>query len=311
MSCLGALQPANLDELLQQMPLIGTVLLGLSLCLGLVLWVFGGRLARKGVLLTGFVLGGLGAMGAATLWTDEGPWMLSLGIGGAVAGVLLAYLLFRFWIAISAAIVLAMVVPAAILVWEGSSPEWTAVDGGKQVAAEALGIGESYWDDPEERPTGMFESTDDNVEFDESIAEAGESSEESARPSFADVVDLAALGEAIRGEWQRQADEVGTWWQEMNAGQKRLLILSSLVGAGLGLLLGLVMPMTAAALQAALVGSILIFFSGQALLVKFAPASVDFLPNQRRGVLLTLGLITLVGVLLQWSIHRRSAEDKK
>ena len=138
----GAVSAAGgLGALAEHWPWMYTGLLGTGLVVGLVLWLFGGRLASKGVMLTGFVLGGLGAMGAAALWTREGPWLLGLGIGGAVAGVLLAWLLFRIWVALSAAVLLALVVPAATLVWDGAGPPISLTREGRDATAAALGYG--------------------------------------------------------------------------------------------------------------------------------------------------------------------------
>ena len=64
-------EPTNLAELMQSRPAVWTVLLGVGLAIGLILWILGSRLARKGVMLSGFVVGGLCAMAAASPVEDS------------------------------------------------------------------------------------------------------------------------------------------------------------------------------------------------------------------------------------------------
>ena len=84
--------------------------------------------------------------------------------------------------------------------------------------------------------------------------------------------------------------------------------MSAAAGAGVGLVLGLLVPLVAVSIQAAVVGSALLFFAGRGLLLSYAPAAGVWLPVDRRGVLLTLALLTLLGVLVQWGLRRRAAK---
>ena len=287
----GGIGSGGLEALAGQWPWMYTSLLAMGLALGLVLWLFGGRLASKGVMLTGFVLGGLGAMGAAALWTREGPWLLGLGIGGAVAGVLLAWLLFRIWVALSAAVLLALVVPAATLVWDGAGPPIKLTQEGRDATAAALG----YAADP---PPGAPPETDDI---------RGEVSEEDdSNPT--DWFNRAALMRAVTGEWSHQVQSLRDWWGGLNGGERTFLGVGAAAGAGVGLVLGLLVPLITVSIQAAVVGAALLFFTGRALLLTYAPAAGAWLPVDRRGVLLTLGLLTLLGVLVQAALRRRAAK---
>jgi hypothetical protein len=71
----------------------------------------------------------------------------------------------------------------------------------------------------------------------------------------------------------------------------------------------LIVPLIAAAVQSALVGGILILFAGRALLLQYVPAAAGVMPDSWRGVLLSLGLITLLGILIQWSLRAKKDDE--
>jgi hypothetical protein len=313
--------PENLGELLEAMPAVWTLLLAATAAVGLLLWTLGGRLAKTGVMLSGFVLGGLCAMvlAAALSRTDaDGQsletsrlWILAIGIGGAIAGVLLAALLFRVWMGISGALLLAAVVPAAAMIWAGNGPPLTLVEQTQRATLDALGSGESLPAAEAMRqrlagaaggdgtpPTALNNSaTEDDADTDPStdLAEA--------------LFDREAFTDGLSGVWTQQVDEVRRWWEQMSAGQRRFLLAGAAVGGIVGLVLGLLLPTLAAALQSALVGSVLLFFAGRSLLLLYVPAAASAMPTSWRGVLLSLGLITLLGLLVQWTLRKRKADD--
>lgn len=314
------IEPQNFAELMQAMPAAWTILLGIALVLGLVLWFFGGRLAEKGAMLTGFVLGGLGAAalaaglttgavpaeGAAEAVTqntsNHGLWVLAIGIGGALAGVLLAWLLFRFWMAATAAVLLAMVVPIVAMIWTGNPPPMSSIQNAQEVTLDAMGAGES---DPEAQR--LRERALDGAA---ALQEADSLSAKEKATAAADALfDREKFYTDLQAVWRQQVDEVKVWWQEMAPGSRRFLLAGAGVGAVVGLLLGLILPTVAASLQTAMVGALLILFAGRTLLLKYVPGSDGLMPGSWRGVLLSLGLITLLGVLIQWTLRKKKDDD--
>ncbi|MEO1237512.1 MAG: hypothetical protein AAFX76_12060, partial [Planctomycetota bacterium] len=285
----GLAEPENFAELMQAMPAVWTVLLGIALAVGLVLWAFGGRMAKKGVMLSGFVIGGLGAaalaaglapgstaggveavggeageaVADAVTTSGGGLWVLAIGIGGAIAGVLLAALLFRFWMAGTAAVLLGLVVPLTTMVWQNNVPTVSAVQNTQDVAEEALGFGESdpvaealrSQVDPIRRPLG-------SAVPDEADIGATETTALFDRDRF--VGDLQAV-------WRQQVEEVRLWWSEMTPGGRRFLMGGAVAGAAVGLVLGLVLPTLAASVQSAVGGSGLIRCDGRAWLLSDLP----------------------------------------
>ncbi|MEM9419836.1 MAG: hypothetical protein AAGA25_12420 [Planctomycetota bacterium] len=320
----SAIEPQNFAELMQSMPTAWTILLGIAFVLGLVLWLFGGRLAEKGAMLTGFVLGGLGAAALAAglssgavpaegaaeevvqQTSNNGLWVLAIGIGGALAGVLLAWLLFRFWMAATAAFLLALVVPIVAMIWTGNPPPMSSIQGAQEVTLDAMGAGES---DPEAeriRERALEEAAE--TADDESLEEDSAITKEEVIAKAA-LFDREQFSSDLQAVWQQQVDEVKLWWQEMAPGSRRFLMAGAGVGAAVGLVLGLILPSVAASLQTAMVGALLILFAGRTLLLKYVPGSEGFMPGSWRAVLLSLGLITLLGVLIQWTLRKKKDDD--
>lgn len=89
-----------------------------ALIAGVGLWALGRRLARPACTVSGFVLGGLGTMVLSRELAGEG-YIIPLIILGAIAGCLLAFLMFKVWMALSGALFLALAIPVAHIVWEG------------------------------------------------------------------------------------------------------------------------------------------------------------------------------------------------
>ncbi|MEM1107144.1 MAG: hypothetical protein AAGH99_00450 [Planctomycetota bacterium] len=323
----NVVEPQNFAELLQAMPAAWTVLLTAAVVVGLVLWAFGGRLAEKGAMLTGFVLGGLGAAALAAglssgtippevaeatgeagevvaeRTSNDGLWILAIGIGGALAGVLLAWLLFRFWMAATAATLLAAVVPIVAMIWTGNPPPMSSIQGAQDVTLDALGAGES---DPEAerlRALALEKSAEARSAFSSSSAK------DRAVAAADALFDRERFYSDLQGVWRQQVDEVKLWWSEMDPGARRFLVAGAGVGAVIGLVLGLILPAVAASLQTAMVGSVLILFAGRTLLLRYVPGAEGLMPGSWRGVLLSLGLITLLGVLIQWTMRKKTDDD--
>jgi hypothetical protein len=308
-------EPTNLSELLQSMPAVWTLVLAALLVVGLVLWVFGGKMAKAGVMVSGFVLGGLCAMALAAALGEPGEaglggsglWIMAIGIGGALAGLLLAALLFRVWMGATAALLLAAVVPAAAMVWQGNAPPLSAVRGTQTAALDAMGAGES--DPTAEAIREQVEQFRASVHGDEAADPESADTAMSAEQLADALFDQEQFRDELAGVWSQQVEEVKAWWRDLPAGQRRFLLAGSAVGGVVGLILGLIVPLIAAAVQSALVGGILILFAGRALLLQYVPAAAGVMPDSWRGVLLSLGLITLLGILIQWSLRAKKDDE--
>ena len=80
------------------------------------------------------------------------------------------------------------------------------------------------------------------------------------------------------------------------------------VGLALGRFLGLWKPLVAASVESSLLGGLCWFLAARELLNIYWPWAGERLPRQPHMVLLLVGLITLLGVLIQWTISERQAD---
>jgi len=303
----------QLQDMLEKMASIGVMLPAITLVAGLVLLTLGSKLARPMCAFSGLILGGVAGLLIGEALADQGAVVLALVVGAGIAGALLSALLFRVWMAISGALIFGLAAAGAVLLWQGPPPETDTetktttdhitteepdassgmeinistdqlIDAGKQ-AVESL--------------TGSLGETDtENESADASLT----INEETARQIGSVILD--ALREAAKYYWQA----VVNWWNVAGTGARGGMLLIGLVAAGIGLLLGLVGPYKAASIQSAVAGAVLILFSSFSLLAQLMPERADWLPATPRGVLICLGLITTIGVALQWTIFARETD---
>jgi hypothetical protein len=200
-------------------------------------------------------------------------------------------LLFRFWVAVSDAVLLALVVPAGLMVWHGTPPP-----PGLSAATQPTEADSNSGDTPED-DAGSEDTEDFTPSADEVAAAA-------TQPDGA----MRLAAGAMKDLYENQAGAVAEWWKELTPQTRRRLLYGSGGGALIGLLLGLLAPLTAAGIESAVAGAMLIFFPGRALLTHWMGEQAAWLPQSPRWTVLWLGLITLVGFWLQWIISRRSTD---
>jgi hypothetical protein len=89
---------------------------------GMILWVFGRKLARSGCGFSGFLAGASFALILPSSHASPQTLVMALAIGGVV-GFILAWLLFRVATGLTLAVTLALAVPIADLAWQNNLPE--------------------------------------------------------------------------------------------------------------------------------------------------------------------------------------------
>ena len=244
----------DLNTLIDSASALYQVLLVAGVVLGLLLWLLGGKLGRPGCSAVGLIV----ASGAAMfVCGDQFSQTVTLGIiiGCGITGGLVALLLFRVWMAISCALILALAVPLGSLVWSQTLPPQLPTVDVNHLVTEAAGNADPW----------------------------------------AGVLDQLKT-------------QIGTWWQQRGASGRRTLVVAAGIGMAIGLLTGLIFPYLAASIQAALVGSTLAVSCGVVLIKMQAGELTNWLPDTHRSFLITVGLITLIGLVLQWTILRRKAD---
>jgi len=269
------MEQPDLAQLAENLPSLAHVLALVGCIVGLLLVLFGRKLVRTAHAITGLIVGGLLGFVLSNGFDDSGVW-IAWSIGGACLGLTLSLLLFRIWVGISLALVLGVVIPMLVLLW-------------------------SYTPAP---PTV-------NLADDDTVQALREAANGAANPLTREAVELPEFTDEMReklyalpaAQWQSVRD----WWADLSDTLRTSAMLA--MGAGLlsGLIFGLLKPHLGAALQSALVGSMLLTLSlSHALLIMLGEDAN--IPRGPRVFVAAVGLITIAGVLVQWTILRGKAD---
>ncbi len=281
------------------MPLVQSLALMGAIVVGVLLWLLGRCLARCGCVVSGLVLGGLGGWAVGHALADQGAFILSLVIGSAIAGALLAAMLFRIWMGLSGAALLAMCLPLALFLWQGTPlpllvpPDADPVAGSSDVVSPAP------------------EATQLVSEVSAAIQDAVKqqlSKQDLDTAAIATPVVPEAVRSQIQAAYDYSSDEMRRWWDGWSTQTWLLILTIAAVAAGVGLVIGLLAPYMAASVQSALVGSVLILLPSLQLLQHHVPNHVEWLPESQRAIVLSIGLITLLGVLVQWTLFGKRTD---
>ncbi len=305
------------------------VTLGISAVVGLFVWAMGRKVARPAIAVCGLAMGAVGAFALAHRMLQPGDQLMFVWVGGGgIAGLLLAWLMFRPWMAISLAALFAMAAPALNVIWVGIS-EATASDAAAKSGTvwgfgEVADSGAAKDSAAKDRTTPAAPTTEtkspfpglklngDDDEFDPTLPKSL-SPVEAAKPFIQidpENVEKAkrTVMDTIRRVYDYQAEQIRAWWADLKPdGQRNLTITAAIAGLA-GALVGFVLPYFSASIQTSLVGGAMLLSGVRGLLATYAPEQTRWLPQEPRPLLITLSLITAVGVLVQWSFWRRSAD---
>jgi hypothetical protein len=169
---------------------------------------------------------------------------------------------------------------------------------------------------PEADPEPRLES-DAEESQDGGTADAGADNDAESQPSAVPAPieraeqaerQIMSWGDRVRSVWRQQWEDRRAAWEEQGTLRQRIILGLALGALLVGFVLGLVRPKVAASLETALIGSAFIFFAGGRLLALYWPQASDRLPVGARGIVVAVGLITALGVWVQWTVSRRKAD---
>ena len=264
--------------------------------IGVALWLAGGKLLKAAVMLGGLMLGMI-VGGVSVAFVDSPAISIGFMIGLGLLGVLGAWLMFRAWVAFAAAIMFAIAAPAAVIVWQGV-PAQQLSDDTQEAAAQVQERYDLLSSQLNEQTRLQVEDLikqgdpDALVQADQLLADQGQEAWDAAKTAVF-----------------RNLEDVKAWWNDSSSTLHRQIGFAMLIGAGIGFLFGFIAPTYAASIQSAMVGSVLIVIPGRELIASYLPAVAEFVPTTARGTLIMLGLITVIGVALQWTLYLRR-DDK-
>ncbi|WP_428389711.1 hypothetical protein [Mucisphaera sp.] len=289
---------------------------------GLVMLLAGRKLARACCVLVGLALGS--TLGAATgqIMGVDTTLMVVFSLIGSLLGALFAGFLFRAFVAVTGAILLAAVVPAAMLAWQGTPPPQLlpgeATPDTEQVSQDTPANNLLSEEQLLEAADEVAAFIRDRLPTELPSAESGTDTQadpaaiDDAQTSAITETITQAIGQAIetlRTALAEQEQTLRDWWATLSPTAQSTVMLGSAIGAAIGLLLGLLMPKTASALESSLLGACLIYLPGTRILAATLPAVAAWFPTGARGSIIAIGLITILGVALQWTIHRKKTDS--
>ena len=294
------------------------ITLGVSLVLGLFLWVMGRKLVRVAISLSGLVVGASAAFVLADALRKDGAvsdgLMLVWIIGGAIIGLLGAWFLFRGWMALSMGALAALIAPAAVVVWTGTpQPATTAsvpyLSSNADANANTGTGGASTGLQPKSLTSGSPKEDDNGKDETPKLPANSFSPEDIGLTKENLEKAKETVIQVINQVYHYQRAYILAWWDELKPDGRRNMTITLAIAGLAGALLGFVLPYFSASIQTALVGGAMILSSLRGLLAQYAPDQTSWLPSEPRSLLITLGLITLIGVIIQWTLFR-SAADK-
>lgn len=224
--------------------------------MGLAFWVLGRWMAPVCCAAGGLAIGAVVGAVVPQLLQWEGSLVIWVA-GSALLGCVLAWLLFRLWMGMSVATILAVVTPMVALTLMGNT---LPIQPGRMLV-------------------DLIQTSS------------------ATPPSDADQ-GQDMLTQYCAQQWQ----QTRATWENFTAGTRQVVILSAGAGGLAGMVIGLVGPFVSAAVGSAFLGAGAAWLCARALLAVHAPAAAGWIDTGPAGTLTVLGLITLVGVVIQWII---------
>ncbi len=318
------LQPAqNALDSIRSLPWAAHGIAAAALITGLILWLHGRRLLKPMIVVV-FALGGA-ASGFAVLpltpIADSVSTQVGLVLGGVV-GAVAGLLLFRFAMAISLGLVLAVMAPVMCVAVtdlraETSASEpltkeelllrGVAVESDESISRELARRGEKL---RESARDAAARAVDLNAPATDSTTQDRESDDKSGGTTTEQMVRAAAprVRAFIGSVWE----EVRMQWNELPSRVRVMLVGSASLGLGLGVILGLLLPKWTSGGVTAMLGSAIWLPAGVWLLAAAGLSISDRWHPSATQWLVVWAIVAGAGTLIQWrGLHGKKARGTR
>ena len=328
-------------DLLHQIPFEIHIVAAVVLAAGVVIWAFGHRLLRPGLVLAGMVVGAAFGFVATGFINEAAPAWIVVLIAAGVFGVI-SIAAYRFVMSALLAGCLAVALPLGFYAYTEISGRYEGQPG-EPISAEELRL-----------PLGESGAEDGTLNGDESFEEktrdlALEKAKEELRKQWEQLaqdlkrmmpnggggddddttIDIASLDENAgdettlsedstndsewRTHWRSTIDLIASTvkirWQDAPAGQKWGMVLCAVAGAIGGFLAGMLVPGVSAAIVTATTGAAFIL-TGVLWLGTRIGIPQDWLqPSSATFVLIVWILVAALGILVQFKLKGRKKAD--
>lgn len=260
----------------------------------LVLLLLGRRLSKPLCVFLGMAMGVMAGIVAASQFSPHGgAWIIGAwALAGLVVGGLMSWLLFRLWMGIVFALMMGV-----LLAWGTTAlaRPWLHETTDAVHESEEADEDEDDDSDTEDRES-IKEWVTTTLEGD--LSDIKERADEATETVVDDVIErLQTSGECL-----------SQWWSDLPPRGRQLAMAAGLIGLLHGLVLGLWRPLLAASLQTAFAGAWMLVMADWALVVPGVTREtiVGYQGSWLGAV--AVGLITVVGVVVQWTIRGRKTD---
>ena len=263
-----------------------------TLIIGVILWLLGGKLLRIGACLTGLALAVILCMLFLPQPLDPVISLVAVALA-SVVGLALGWVLFRLWMGLSLGVVLAIAVPMTVLAFDG-------VRGPEDLIPPSPGMRQpvrlhnnaphpSPLPAPRYRERGFVHLAALSPEQQTQVEELDRAAKERLQPALTTTSD---------------------WWHSLPPAERRRAERYGLIAGVAGVIFGLLFPVVSAALQTSLLGSVLIVASAISLAPDFYPEAVPHLPHDGKSFLAITFMLAVIGFIFQWTISRPKADKE-
>lgn len=158
---------------------------------------------------------------------------------------------------------------------------------------------------PADDATSADSSKNKNDDGDENSDSDGDTSDDllASAPSASSV--MAVLRSVVQGPWEK----LSAAWQELSDDARKSMLGAALLGGLGGFFLGLIFPRLGAAAGSSLLGTLFMAAGCITILTYYNPSILTRMDNQTSLCLMALGLITLMGIGIQWTLERRRTDN--
>lgn len=271
---------------------------------GLLLWLAGGKFIKPVLAVMGIVLGGWTGLVAFPLFGVSHilgvPAHLVGIIGGCLLGLVLSVLLFRVAMIVSGAVAFAAAGFLGGAIYLQYAPtQWRSAD---SAPAEAAPPADSS-------PTSPPSLVPDSLTG-EDLTRARDAAADAAQ----DVLDqmnedtrtiLKGVAERIRKFAEALERQVTRLWNELSPRDKQILGLSTLIGAALGVLIGVLMPGKSAAMITSMAGAAIWLASATWLAHALEIPGRNLLHRSPMGWAFIWIVFSTLGLMFQWTRTKR------
>lgn len=264
------------------------------IAMALVLLLLGRRLSKPLCVFLGMTLGVMAGVVAASQFSPHGEvWIVvAWAFAGLLVGGLMSWLLFRLWMGIVFALMMAV-----LLAWGTTALARPWLHQTTDTVYESEDADEDVDDD---RDTEDRESVKEWVKttLEGDLSDLKERANEATETMISDSI-----------EWLRTCRErVGRWWSALPPRGRQLAMAAGLIGLLHGLVLGIWRPKLAASLQTAFAGAWMLVMADWSLVIPGATRETILSYQGSWLGAVAVGLITVAGVVVQWTIRGRKTD---